>query len=109
QRHFAWPLARSGKTNARPGHALGVLRLLSVPDHLVGQLAGRDPMVRAPDQGWLAMDRPDADSFSFRSPLSAAAVERPETQCAHAGDGSGGCDRHAIRRPFLAYSAGISS
>ena len=86
----AGALPRPGQPDARLRDAVGVLLVLAVPDHLLGQPARRDHVVHAAAVQRLALHRPGARGVPLRPAVSGAPV--PDRQ-ARAADAAQGRDR----------------
>src|SRR5262245_17605729 len=56
-RRPATAFSRLGQPAADAGNALDLFRVLAIPDHLVGESAGRDELVRGAQPWWLGHNR----------------------------------------------------
>src|SRR5262249_30183284 len=100
-------LPRLREADARLRHAVGLLLVLPVPHHLVGQPAGGDRLVRAARPRRLGVDRPRARRLPLRAPLRAPLVARFEAPRPAPRRGGTRDAPHALDRPLLAGRAGL--
>src|SRR5262245_41788066 len=94
--------ARYRQAHADIYHALGLLLLFAVLNHLVGQSGGRDPVVYPASPGRLAVDRASAGGISFRPSIRAAPFAAFEALGPHTCADCRFDYCHALPRPFLA-------
>src|SRR6185369_3173298 len=76
----ATSLSRSRKVVAGVGDALGLLCVLAVSDHLVGQSSGRDRLVSEAYSGCLGWDSPGYRYPAFRGAFPVFAIKTNKTR-----------------------------
>src|SRR5262245_53970884 len=85
--------------------ALVLFLVLAVADYLVGQLAGRGPLVRGSHSRRLGLCSRRSDPVPLRTALPAAAFTRPETRWPQAAHSGGVAVYHALRGFVLVHRA----
>ena len=88
--------SRSRQAAARTRYAVGVLLVLAVPDYLVRQLAGRNPLVFAAHARLVGRRGAGCRDSPFRAAVPVLAVATIETRSEQAGPGRRADFDHAL-------------
>src|SRR5438270_9675920 len=67
-------------------HAVDILRVLAIPDHLVRQFTGRDNLVRGPQTWWVGSNCAGNRNFAIRFSVYDAVVARREEEFRKVGN-----------------------